>query len=80
MGDAFKIPKSHSKAFPPPPPETLQSGGRGWGGAPLRQQLRVRQNWVAKCVGLAVCVQVKTTRAFSFFNIRCLIFKSSVES
>ena len=32
-----------------------------------RQQFRIRQNWIAKFVGGAVCVQVKTTKAFLFF-------------
>lgn len=42
-------------------PEKLQEGDF------KRLQFRIRQNWIAKFVGRAVCVQVKTTKAFFFF-------------
>lgn len=33
------------------------------------KQFRIRQNWIAKFVGRAVCVQVKTTKAFLFYVV-----------
>lgn len=61
-GEILSSSQSHSLRRSP---ENLQEGGDF-----KRQQFRIRQNWIAKFVGRAVCVQVETTKAFLFYFLQ----------